>query len=268
MSEPTRSLMVAAAQVISGPEPAANLELVRRYAARAADDGAELVVFPEATMACVGTPVHAVAEPLDGAFADGVRATAAECGVVLVVGMFEPAPDGRVHNTLLATGPGLVGGDAAYRKMHLFDAFGAKESAVVAPGSEIVTTTIATRSGAAATLGLATCYDVRFADLFTALGRVGAELICLPASWGDGPGKAQQWDLLTRARAMDAQAWLVAAGQGWVSAQGTDPLGIGRSLVTDPLGQVHAQLGHEPGLLVTRIDLDVVAPIRARIPIL
>lgn len=277
MTDQSRPLTVAAAQLVSGPDPVANLEQVRRYAAQAAAAGAGLVVFPEATMACFGTRLREVAEPLHGRFADGVRAVAAELGVVLVVGMFEPAPDGRVYNTLLATGPGLRGpdgaGEAAYRKIHLFDAFGSLESAVVCPGSDLVTATISApdavgSDASAVVVGLATCYDVRFADQFTALGRAGAELICLPASWGDGPGKAAQWDLLTRARAMDAQAWVLACGQAWVPGQGSNPLGIGRSVAADPLGRVRAQLGHEPGLLVTSIDLGLVAPIRARIPIL
>jgi deaminated glutathione amidase len=113
-------------------------------------------------------------------------------GVVVIAGLFEPAPGGRVHNTLLATGPGI---DASYRKIHLYDAFGSRESDLVAPGKELVTITVQI-----VTIGLATCYDLRFADQFTALGRAGAELIVVPASWGAGPGKEEQWDLLTRAR--------------------------------------------------------------------
>lgn len=254
---------VAAAQLISTADPAENLAAVRSLSAAAAEQGAEVVVFPESTMAAVGTPLRQIAQPLDGPFADGLRSIAAAHQVVLVVGMYEPAPDGRVHNTLLATGPGIAQGEAAYRKIHLYDAFGARESAVVAPGSELVTFT-----AHGSTVGLATCYDVRFADQFTALGRAGAELICLPASWGDGPGKAEQWDLLTRARAMDAQAWLLGAGQGWVPGQGPDPLGIGRSVLVDPMGRVRARLGHEPGLLVAPVELGQVASTRARIPIL
>jgi predicted amidohydrolase len=82
---------------------------------------------------------------------------------------------------LLATGPGI---DASYRKIHLYDAFGSRESDLVAPGKELVTITVQ-----GVTVGLATCYDLRFADQFTALGRAGAELIVVPASWGAGPGK-------------------------------------------------------------------------------
>ncbi len=267
-------MTVAAAQLVASPDPHANLTQVRRLTAAAADAGAQLVAFPEATMACFGSRLNEIAEPLNGPFADGLRDAAHEHDIVIVAGMFEPAQDGRVHNTVLAVGPAIVdpggqpGGEAAYRKIHLFDAFGARESATVCPGSELVTLQLVIAGSEPATVGLATCFDVRFADQFSALGRAGAELIVVPASWGDGPGKAAQWDLLTRARAIDAQAWLLAAGQAWVAGQGATPLGIGCSVAVDPMGQVRAQLGHEPGLLVATIDLATVADTRARIPIL
>jgi predicted amidohydrolase len=150
-----------------------------------------------------------------------------------------------------------------YRKIHLFDAFGSRESAVVAPGEGLVRIQVDGVS-----VGLATCYDVRFADQFSALGRAGSELVVLPASWGDGPGKAEQWDLLTRARAADAQAWLLACDQAWTPARGRAPLGIGRSVLADPTGTVRARLGSEVGLLIAQIDTELVRGVRERVPIL
>ena len=258
-------LTVAAAQLTSGSDPAANLELVTDAIAAAAARGASLVVTPEATMVCFGTDLRAIAEPLDGPWASAVRAAAREHRITAVVGMFEPAPDGRVHNTLLVADPFQPPADdpVHYRKIHLFDAFGSRESAVVAPGDELVRIKVDGVS-----VGLATCYDVRFADQFSALGRAGSELILLPASWGDGPGKAEQWDLLTRARAADAQAWLLACDQAWTPPRGRAPLGVGRSVLADPTGAVRTQLGSEPGLLVADIDTDLVREVRARVPIL
>ena len=252
-------LRVAAAQLSSGPDPIANLATATDAVQQAAAEGAELVVLPEATSACFGTDLRSVAEPLDGPFAAGLRKVAADLGVVVVAGLFEPSADGRVHNTLLVTGPGV---ETSYRKIHLYDAFGSRESDTVAPGNELVT--FGWRD---VTIGLATCYDLRFADQFTALGRLGAELIAVPASWGAGPGKEEQWDLLTRARAADAQAWLLACDQAYVPPVGTDPLGIGRSSVTTPLGQTSARLDAAAGTLHATIDTAVVAPIRARVPI-
>ncbi|HSN43941.1 MAG TPA: nitrilase-related carbon-nitrogen hydrolase [Propionibacteriaceae bacterium] len=254
-------MKVAAVQLTSTPDPVENLRLVRESASRAADDGALLLVFPEATMARFGTRLAGVAQPLDGPFADGVRTLASVLGVVLVVGMFTPAADGRVHNTLLATNGADV--DASYRKIHLFDAFRTRESETVAPGSQLVTF-----EAWGTTVGLATCYDVRFADQFTALGRLGAQIICLPASWADGPRKDDQWDALVTARAMDAQAFLVAADQAFTHTGGKAPLGIGRSAIVGPLGQVLGRLGGEPGELVATLDLAEVASARAAVPIL
>lgn len=260
MNPPNSTLLVAACQVISGPDPSANLATAIESVRRAADGGAQLVVLPEATMACFGTDLGAVAESLHGPWASALRQCAVDLDVTVVAGMFESADDGRVHNTLLVAGRDV---DASYRKIHLYDAFGSRESDVVAPGNcHVVVTVRGVR------VGLATCYDLRFADQFTALGRAGAELIVVPASWGGGPGKCEQWDLLTRARASDAQAWLLAADQAWVPPSGTSPLGVGRSILVDPLGRVRAELGHEAGLLTAEVDLSLVQQVRERVPIL
>lgn len=257
-------MRVAAAQLRSTTDAAANLALVEDAIAAAGAAGARLVVAPEAAMISFATAVAPHAETPDGPFATRVRAAARRAGVVAVVGMFEPADDGRTFNTLLVTGEGDDGPiEKAYRKIHLFDAFGSRESDTVAPGSELVTFDLA-----GVRIGLATCYDVRFAEQFVDLGLRGAQLVCLPASWGDGPGKAEQWDVLTRARATDAQAWLLAAGQAWQPPTGKAPLGIGRSVLVDPLGTVRARLGAEPGLLIAEIDPGEVAAARAIVPTL
>lgn len=259
------TLRVALAQIGSGPDPATNLTSVERVTAAAAAAGARLVVFPEATMRCFGLSLGEVAEPLDGPWADGVRAVAARHGVVVVVGMFVPAPDGRVLNVLLATGAGV---EAAYAKIHLFDAFGYTESATVAPGAELVVIDV---DGVG--VGLATCYDVRFPTLFTALADRGAEVVCLPASWGPGPGKVDQWRLLTRARALDATCVVLAAGQADPVAAGMGapadaPTGIGHSVAVGPDGVVLAELDEAPDLLVLDLDLDAVGRTRAALPVL
>lgn len=253
-------------QTASSYDKAANRDLVRRVVAEAAEGRPDLVVVPEAIMsdfATEGGSVAEAAEPLDGEFVTTLRKTAVDNGVAIVAGMFERSCDqDRPYNTLLAVGAdgSLLG---AYRKIHLYDAFGSRESDTVAPGNELVT--FGWRD---LTIGLATCYDLRFADQFTALGRLGAELIVVPASWGAGPGKEEQWDLLTRARAADAQAWLLACDQAYVPPSGTDPLGIGRSSATTALGQTAARLDAGVGTLHATIEPSVVAAVRARVPIL
>lgn len=261
------TLKVAQAQVTSGPDPDENLRLVAEQTAWAAAAGAHLVTFPEATMRAFGLPLGPVAQPLDGPWADGVRAIAARHDVVVVVGMFTPAPDGRVTNTLLATGPGV---EAAYDKIHLYDAFGFAESATVAPGDGPVVVRV---DGVG--VGLATCYDVRFPDLFTALADRGAEVVVLPASWGAGPGKVEQWQLLTRARALDSTCFVVATGQAdpltsgvLPTGGGSAPTGVGHSCVVGPDGTVLLELGAEPDLVVTELDLDEVGRVRTALPVL
>lgn len=255
-------MRIAVAQILSGTDPADNLELVREYSGRAADAGATLVMFPEATMCRFGVPLAPIAEPVDGPWADGVRGIAADVGITVIAGMFTPADDGRVTNTLLATGPGI---DAHYDKIHLYDAFGFTESRTVAPGREPVVITV---DGVG--VGLSTCYDVRFPELFTTLARRGAQLIAVCASWASGPGKLEQWTLLARARALDSTSYIAAAGQAYpgepVASKG--PTGVGGSLVVSPFGEVVAAAGADPQLLTADIDLDRVAAARDTIAVL
>lgn len=126
--------------------------------------------------------------------------------------MLTPGEGGQVGNTLLVAGPGI---DTSYDKIHLFDAFGFAESDSVDAGTSPVTFEL---NGTV--LGLATCYDVRFPALFAANARAGAQVNIVCASLGSGEGKAEQWDLLVRARAVDSTTFVVACGQG-------DPASIG-----------------------------------------
>jgi predicted amidohydrolase len=247
---------VALSQITSSPSPDANLELVSEQVKKAAADGASVVLLPEATMACFGTSLGPLAEPLDGPWASGVREVAAAHDVLVVAGMFTPAPDGRVFNTLLATGRDRHVG---YDKIHLYDAFGFQESRTVAPGDSLVVL---------ADVGLATCYDVRFPGLFTGLADKGASVVLLGASWGAGPGKVEQWELLVRARALDSTCWVVACGQADPGVLTTAPTGVGHSLVAAPDGSVLAAAGADPELLVVDLDLDRVAKTRENIPVL
>jgi predicted amidohydrolase len=255
---------IALAQVVSTPDPAHNLGLIEDGARRAAAAGARVVVFPEAAMCCFGVPLGPVAEPLDGPWAGRVRAIADAAGLTVVAGMFTPAEDGRVHNTLVVTGGGV---EAAYDKIHLFDAFGFAESRTVAPGSKPVSIVVDE-----VTVGLATCYDLRFPGLFQELAGNGATIVLVPASWGAGPGKREQWDLLVRARALDSTAFVVACDQADPTTVGRDagsaPTGIGASLAVGPLGVVLDQLGAEPGLLLVDLALDEVEQARRAVPVL
>ena len=125
----------------------------------------------------------------------------------MVASLFEPAPDGRVYNTTV--GYAADGSLAAvYRKIHLFDALGYRESDSVAPGSQVV---IARLGGLS--VGFMTCYDIRFPELARALAAGGADLLVLPAAWAAGTFKEEHWVTLIRARAIENTIWVAAAGQ-------------------------------------------------------
>ena len=254
-------MRIALCQISSTTDPLANLELVRDGVSRAAADGARAVLFPEATQCRFGVSLKPVAQPLDGPWATAVREIAVEHDVVVVAGMFTPADDGRVTNTLLVTGADVHLG---YDKIHLFDAFGFQESSTVAPGAKPVTIEVD-----GTTLGLATCYDIRFPELFRALADLGASAVLLGASWGSGPGKVEQWELLVRARALDCTSWVLACGQADPGDLGsTAPTGVGHSMVASPLGAVVDSLGGEPGMLVVDIDVESVESARRTLPVL
>jgi len=260
-------MRIALAQILSGSDPAANLLLVREYTGRAADAGAQLVVFPEATMCRFGVPLAPIAEPIDGPWANGVRRIATDSGITVIAGMFTPAGDGRLTNTLIAAGPGTPNRpDTHYDKIHLYDAFGFTESRTVAPGREPVVVTVD-----GVRVGLSICYDIRFPALYTELACRGAQLIVVCASWGSGPGKLEQWTLLARARALDSTSYVAAAGQAdpgdSLTGSGA-PTGVGGSLVASPLGEVVASAGDRPQLMVADIDVDRVAQARDSIAVL
>lgn len=270
----TKNMRIAAAQIVTGEDPQANLRVIEEWTARASAEDASVVVFPEAAQRAFGHPLTPIAEPVDGPWADGVREIARRHEIVVVAGMFTPGVPSqqgreRVTNTLIAVGPnGDQEVDVSYDKLHLYDAFGFQESKTVQPGAAPA---VFTAGGV--TFGLATCYDLRFPELFTAYARNGAQATVLPASWGAGPGKVEQWRLLTRARALDSTQYLIACGQGLPSAAGVEavegaPTGIGRSAVVTPSGEVLAEAGEAQELIVAELNPERVVETRKLLPVL
>lgn len=254
------TVRIGLAQIQSGLDKHKNNVDIVDAIEKAAAQKVDILVFPEASQISFEANLKDEAEPLDGPFATLIRSYALNYNMLIVAGMFEPGHNGRVRNTMLITGKNV---EAHYYKVHLYNAFGSRESDLVEAGDRYLT--LDTVFGK---IGFAICYDLRFAEQFTTLGRDGAKLIIVSACWGEGPGKAQQWDLLVRARASDSQAWLVACDQAWQPSNTTAPLGIGLSSVVDPLGNVRARLDSAPGLLIFDINLDNVDAIRAQIPVL
>ncbi|MFF0308394.1 carbon-nitrogen hydrolase family protein [Streptosporangium sp. NPDC004379] len=263
---------IALCQIPVDEEPAVNLRRAREAMERAAADGAELAVFPEATLTRYGKRITDLAEPLDGPFVTGLAEAARAHRMAVIAGVFEPgAPDGAggsagpgtrlVHNTAVALGPsGEIA--AAYRKIHLFDSFGARESELVAPGDAPVVVELA-----GLRVGLVTCYDVRFPELGRALVDRGAEVLAVIAAWGSGPMKEDHWATLVRARAIENTVWVAAVGQAPDPAY-RDGFGVGRSMLVDPMGVVRAGLGPAPGVLTSVLDPQITIDTRNALPCL
>ena len=244
-------LRVALVQHASGLEPDGNRALLDQLTPA----GADLVVFPEAFARDFGEPgsdVGPYAEGLDGPFATEVGRVAAERDTTVVAGMFERGDDpARPFNTLVVRG----GAEASYRKIHLYDSFGYRESDRLTAGPlEPVLVDVG-----GFRVGLMTCYDLRFPELSRRLVDEGAEVLVVPAAWVAGPRKVEHWRTLARARAIENTVFVVAAGQ-------PGPRYSGHSLVVDPLGDVLAEAGEGPEVLVAELDGESLATARRTNP--
>jgi predicted amidohydrolase len=258
------AMRVALCQIPVSSDPSVNLARAQAAIASAAGQDAQLAVFPEGTQARFGTDLRAAAAPLDGAFCAGLMEAARAHAVAVVAGVFEPAPDGRVYNTAVAIdATGRLA--ASYRKIHLFDALGQRESDLVAPGGELV---IAELAGLR--VGLLTCYDVRFPEQARALAGAGAQLLVIPAAWAAGLFKEEHWVTLVRARAIENTIWVAAAGQVPDPAEPATgaPTGIGRSMLVDPMGAVRVDLGSAECIGAGELDAGMIARVRAVLPCL
>jgi predicted amidohydrolase len=253
---------VAAVQLACGPDRDANLSSASRLIDEAAKAGAALVVLPELFASLgSGRSMRAGAEPADGPTIEWARGLARRHAIWLAAGSFVERDGDRLFNTapLLAPSGEVV---AMYRKVHLFDVAvdgaGTHESDVFAAGDDVVVATTE-----ACTLGLSTCYDLRFPELFRILALRGATVISMPSAFTAATGPAH-WEVLTRARAIENQVFVVAPDQC-----GSSPDGIarhGHSLVVDPWGRVLAEAGDGEEVLVVDLDLDELARVRRVIP--
>ncbi len=260
-------MRVAAVQLTSTAEFTANLESADRFTRAAASDGAQLVVLPEKWSALGrGDDLVAGAQPLDGPAIAWARATARELGIDLVAGSISErvADDERLRNTSVHVGPD---GElrASYRKVHMFDVVvdGTvyHESEHEEPGEELVVS--ATADGVE--LGLSICYDVRFPELYRILAIRGARVFTVPAAF-TVPTTRDHWEILLRARAIEDQAFVVAANQIGEHAPGLRS--GGRSMIVDPWGIVLAHAPDRECHIVAELDLEAQARIRRDLPAL
>jgi predicted amidohydrolase len=263
----------AAVQLTATADKAANLDTADRLVRAAARDGAALVVLPE-KWSVYGSleDQRAGAEPLDGPALSWARAIARELEIDLVAGSIAEAPAGAGERARDPRGRGFntcvhIGADGAdratYRKLHMFDVLVGgrdyRESDGEAPGDEIVVSALADGTG----LGLTICYDLRFPELYRRLAVDGARVLTVPSAFTE-PTTRDHWEILLRARAIENQAFVVAANQVGRHAPGLKT--GGRSMIVDPWGIVLAQAADVECHVVAELDLDRLQRIRADLP--
>jgi predicted amidohydrolase len=258
-------LRVAAVQLNSTADRAANLAAADRLTRAAAADGASLIVLPEKWTA-IGSEEDALAaaETLEGAAVGWARSLARELGVEIVAGSILERVSGqqKLSNTSVhVNAQGEI--RAVYRKLHMFDVEVAgrvyRESDLEQPGEEIVLSSTAE----GVELGMSICYDLRFPELYRILAVLGARVIAIPAAFTLATTR-DHWETLVRARAIENQAFVIAANQ--VGAHPAGQHSGGRSMIVDPWGIVLAQAPDSEGHIVAELDLERQREIRERLP--
>ena len=262
-------MWVAAVQLNSTPDQAANLARAHLLVEEAASRGAQLVALPE-HFACLGSNADtaAAAQPLDGPLVSRFRELAAKLRIFLLLGSLPEHTPGkaRPYNTSVLLDPrGKI--IAHYRKLHLFDVDlpGApphRESEHTQPGAEVLTVAL---PGTSFTAGLAICYDLRFPELFRMQTDQGANLIFLPAAFTATTGR-DHWEVLLRARAIENLAYVVAPAQYGEHVPGHRS--YGRSLIVDPWGTVLAQAPDGEGVIFAQLDYERLQRLRRELPAL
>lgn len=228
------------------------------FMSKASQANARLLILPEGILARdIADPalVRKAAQPLDGPFMAQILEASRANDMTTVMCIHNPSEDGRVWNNHIAVRSGQV--IAQYYKLHLYDAFSAKESTEVIPGDSVPP--LVEIDGLK--VGLMTCYDVRFPEMARRLADDGAELIVVSAAWHKGPLKEMHWNVMCTARALENTCYLAGVGE-------CGERNIGASLVVDPLGVVISSAGEQSTILYADIDPNRLAYARTVLPVL
>ncbi|CAN5502043.1 carbon-nitrogen hydrolase family protein [soil metagenome] len=259
-------MRAAAVQINSTDDYERNLRVAESLVRDAAADGAELVVLPEKWTA-LGPPdtLRAAAQPLHGPALAAASGWASELGIHLVAGSVPELVEGRskLFNTSVLIGPDGVR-RAVYRKIHMFDVdvgdVSYRESETEDPGSEEIVS-----DAGGVLVGLTICYDLRFPELYRVLALRDARVITVPAAFTDRTGR-DHWEVLLRARAIENQLFVVAAGQ--IGDAPPHFRSYGRSMIVDPWGVVLAQAPDTECFITAELDLRVQDEMRNSLPAL
>lgn len=253
---------VALAQITSSTEKTANLKLANELIRDAKGKGAQLIAFPEFLMAfSPGTQsaeeLAEMAEPLAGSFTTFLREASLAAGINTLATIYEKSPvSGRVYDTALwIDASGQL--SAVYRKLHLYDALGFKESNKFLAGKELAQPF----KSATGAIGMMICYDLRFPELSRLLTLMGAEVLVCPSGWVAGDMKVEHWQTMVRARALENGCYVIAPDQ-------VGNIYIGHSMIADPFGRVVIDMDEREGLEIVDLDLAAISEIRERLPLL
>jgi deaminated glutathione amidase len=256
-------MRAAVVQINSTADRARNLERAELHVGLAAKDGAELVVLPEKwPILAAGEDLAAGAQGMDGEAVTAARGWAREHGIALLAGSFTEAhAEGLPTNTSLLISPeGEV--SAAYRKIHMFDVdvggVSYRESSHEQAGDDLVTVDLGP-----ARIGMTVCYDLRFPELFRALLDLGANLFTLPSAFTVTTGR-DHWEVLVRARAIENQSFVLAAGQ--VGRAKPEYDSWGHSMIVGPWGEVLAVVESGEGFAIADLDFERLREVRRDLP--
>lgn len=259
---------VACVQITSAREPDINIPVAVDLVRRARDRGADFILLPEIVNmlepkrdAVLAKARPEAEDPALAAFRDLARETGAWLLAGSLVVKTESEPERVANRSFLLAPDGTVA--ARYDKIHMFDVDLGEgeryhESRTYRPGDRAVTADLPWGR-----LGMTVCYDMRFPQLYRALAKRGADFFSVPAAFTRPTGRAH-WHVLLRARAIENGTFVFAPAQCGEHADGRKT--YGHSLIVDPWGEVLADGGEEPGIVVARIDPARVAEARAKVP--
>ncbi|MGQ0606558.1 MAG: carbon-nitrogen hydrolase family protein [Candidatus Nitrosotenuis sp.] len=239
-----------------------NLKKILRYISEAAKKGVELCTFPEFMMFYTTSKQSAKqlaeqAESINGSFVKEI-AKAAKNNKIQVIGTIyeQSKKKNRVYDTaFLINKSGKV--VSTYRKIHLYDALGFKESNKLEPGHKITPPTKTTLGK----IGMLICYDLRFPEMSRILASSGSEILVVPSAWVQGSNKEEHWITLNKTRAIENGCYVIAPGH-------LGNIYCGRSLVVDPYGKILLDMKHKSGIGIVDISLDLVKKTRLSLPLL
>ena len=253
---------IAIVQMRAETDKKINLKKILRYISQAAQKGAVLCAFPEFMMCYTPSSQSAselanIAENIDGEFVSSISETAKHNSIQVIGTLYEKSPKpNRVYDTsFLVDKNGKV--ISRYRKIHLYDALGFKESVKLYPGSSI-TKPVKTSVGKT---GMMICYDLRFPEMSRILASSGSEVLVVPSAWVKGKMKEEHWLTINKTRAIENGCYVISPDQ-------VGNIYCGRSIVVDPYGKILLDMKKREGIGIVDISLDKVKQVRQRLPLL